>query len=96
MLRFSPLCLVAILLLQLPGAAAQAQATASTEELALATRIGAVVAPYYPASGPGATMIVVKDGKTIVRQAYGLADVAKGVPMQAGAVMRLGRNPDAS
>ena len=90
MLKFSPLCLAAVLLLQLPVTAAQAQAAASTEELALATRIDAIVAPYYSPSGPGATLIVVKDGKTILRKAYGLADVAQGVPMQAGALMRLG------
>lgn len=90
MLKFSPLCLAAVLLLQLPVTATQAQASASTEEIALATRIDAIVAPYYPQSGPGATLIVVKDGKTILRKAYGLADVAQGVPMQASALMRLG------
>ena len=87
MLQFSPLCVAAIALLQLPAAVAQ---TAPVTEAELAARIDAMAMPYYKASGPGATLIVVKDGKTILRKAYGLADVAKGVAMQPETVMRLG------
>ena len=94
MLKLSPLCLAAVLLTQLPVAAAQAPAQAqaihAAEELALAGRIDAVAAAYYKAADPGATLIVVKDGRTILRKAYGMADVSKRVPMMPGAVMRVG------
>ncbi len=89
MLKFSPLCLAATVLLQLPAAAVVAQ-TAPATEAELAARIDAMVSPYYKPTGPGATLIVVKDGKTIVRKAYGMANVSKGVAMQPQAIMRLG------
>lgn len=44
----------------------------------------------YPQNGPGAAVIVVKDGKTLFRQAQGLADVELGVPLQPDMVFRLG------
>ncbi len=89
MLQFSPLCLVATVLLQLPAAAVLAQ-TAPATEAELAARIDAMTSPYYKPGGPGATLIVVKDGKTIVRKAYGMANVSKGVAMQPEAIMRMG------
>lgn len=55
------------------------------------------VAPYekllkaaYPQNGPGAAVIVVKDGKTLFRQAQGMADLELGVPLQPDMVFRLG------
>jgi CubicO group peptidase (beta-lactamase class C family) len=44
----------------------------------------------YPADGPGAAMIVVKDEKVIYRGASGLADMELGVPLTADNVFRIG------
>jgi D-alanyl-D-alanine carboxypeptidase len=48
-----------------------------------ASAIDAVMRAAYPAGGPGAVVIAVRDGRTIVRKAYGLANVELNVPMQA-------------
>lgn len=90
MLKLSPLCLAAMLLLQLPASAVQAAPVAATVDQALAARIDAVIAPHYKATDPGATVIVTKDGKTLLRKAYGMADVAAKVPMRAEMSLRLG------
>jgi D-alanyl-D-alanine carboxypeptidase len=44
----------------------------------------------YPQNGPGAAVIVVKDGKTLFRQAQGMASIELGVPLQPDMVFRLG------
>ncbi len=44
----------------------------------------------YSADGPGATAIIVKDGKIVFRGAYGRANVELGVPMEPDMVFRLG------
>ena len=90
MLKLTPFCLAAVLLLQAPLAAAHAAPVSAALDPAVAARIDAIVAPYYKAGEPGATLIVTRDGKTLLRKAYGMADVAKGVRMQPGATMRLG------
>jgi len=90
MLKLSPLCVAAVLLLQLPMAAVHAAPVSAAVDQAIAARIDAVVAPHYKAGEPGATLIVVKDGKTLLRKAYGMADVGNEVTMKPGATMRLG------
>ena len=47
-------------------------------------------AEAYPASGPGAAVIVVQDGKPVLRKGYGLAEVELGVPIQPDMVFRVG------
>lgn len=93
MLQLTPLCLAAVLLLQYPASAAQAApaapAAASVDQ-ALAERIDAAIAPYYQAGNPGATVIVVRDGQTVLRKAYGMADVAGKAPMRPETSLRLG------
>ncbi len=44
----------------------------------------------FPADGPGAAVIVVKDGRTLFRKAYGMANLELGVPLQPDMVFRLG------
>ena len=90
MLKLSPLCLAAVLVLQLPMAAVHAAPVSAALDQAIAARIDAVVAPHYKAGEPGATLIVIKDGKTLLRKAYGMADVGNKVTMQPGATLRLG------
>ncbi len=85
--RLSPLCLASVLLLQLPFSIVHAAPVAAQS---LAASIDAVVAPLYKADEPGATLIVVKDGKTVLRKAYGMADVAGKVAMRPEHSLRLG------
>jgi len=44
----------------------------------------------YPADGPGATAIVVKDGEVLFQGARGMADLELGVPLTPDHVFRLG------
>jgi CubicO group peptidase (beta-lactamase class C family) len=61
---------------------------ASAEDLA--ARMDALLAPAYPADGPGAAVIVVRDGVTLFRKGYGLASVELGVPIRPEMSFRLG------
>ena len=63
---------------------------ASAADVQLAQRIDSAIAPYYTANQPGATVIVTRDGKTLFRKAYGMADLAKGEAMREDMVMRIG------
>lgn len=90
MLKLSPLCLAAVLLLQLPASVVHAAPVAASVDQALAAKIDALIAPHYEASAPGATVIVTKDGKTVLRKAYGMADVGAKKPMQPETSLRLG------
>ena len=91
MLKMSPRCLAAVLLLQMPITFAQAASVAAADpDPAMAGRIDAVVAPFFKAGDPGATLLVIKDGKTLLRKSYGMADVERGIPLQPAMAMRLG------
>lgn len=68
-----------------PGAAQGAQSAQST-----AARLDALVSASYKPTEPGATVIVVKDGKTLLRKGYGIADTSGMKPMDPGMVLRLG------
>jgi len=56
----------------------------------LASRIDASIAPLYKADAPGSTIIVTKDGKTVFRKAYGMADVGARQALDADMSLRLG------
>ena len=57
---------------------------------ALAAKIDAVMAAVYKPGEPGAAVIVRKDGRTVLRKGYGLADLELGVPVAPDMVFRLG------
>jgi CubicO group peptidase (beta-lactamase class C family) len=59
-------------------------------EMVLADQIDAALAPMFKAGGPGAAVIVVREGKPVFRKAYGLADVKTKAPMLPEMQMRLG------
>lgn len=82
MLKLSAVCCA--LALALPGSIVLAQ------DAALAARIDAAIAPAYAKGQPGATVIVVKDGQTVLRKAYGEADVGNKVAMTPDMQLRLG------
>lgn len=56
----------------------------------LSFRLHATVAPYFPPDAPGGIVLVVKDGQTVLRRAYGMADTVKGVNMAPEMAMRIG------
>jgi CubicO group peptidase (beta-lactamase class C family) len=44
----------------------------------------------FPANEPGAAVLVVQDGKTVLRKAYGLANVESGTKLSPETVFRIG------
>lgn len=102
----SPWVVVALLMglvaaapaLSAPGSAGAPPAAAagtslpvgSPSEADLARQMDALLAPVYPADGPGAAVLVVRDGRTLLRKGYGLANVELGVPIRPEMSFRLG------
>lgn len=56
----------------------------------LAARIDALLAKTYPADKPGAVGLVMRNGETILRKGYGLADLEQSLPMTPEAVFACG------
>jgi CubicO group peptidase (beta-lactamase class C family) len=79
-----------ILAMPAVAAAAPAGPAQKTVDDALAKRIDAVMAEIYKPGEPGAAIIIRKDGKTIFRKGYGMADMELGVPVEPDMVFRLG------
>jgi D-alanyl-D-alanine carboxypeptidase len=48
------------------------------------------LARAYPAGGPGAAVIAVRNGETIFRKGFGLANLELGVPIEPEMVFRIG------
>jgi len=90
MLLRTAICAAVLLLCQPQAVFARDAASATRLDVDLASRIDASIAPYFKADAPGATVIVVKDGKTVLRKAYGMADTSKGVKMTPEMALRLG------
>lgn len=90
MLKLSAVAVAVILLSNPVLAQAQQPATRAATAQPLAGKLDALFKPQYKADDPGATVIVVKDGKTVFRKAYGAADVAAKTPLTPGTVLRLG------
>jgi CubicO group peptidase (beta-lactamase class C family) len=91
MLKPSCGAIAAILVLHIPAAfATPAAPEAPQAPQLLAERIDAVIAPYYRSDAPGATIIVVKDGKTMFRKAYGMADIARKQALTPDTALRIG------
>jgi CubicO group peptidase (beta-lactamase class C family) len=81
------LSLAVVLVLTAYAAARSSQAPGDE---ALAKKIDAVMSEIYKPGEPGAAVIVRKDGKTVFRKGYGLADLELGVPVEPDMVFRLG------
>ena len=93
MFRLSALCFATLAALHAPASFAQdaaAPASATTAGQALASRIDTVISPYFKPDAPGAAVIVTQGGKTLLRKAYGMADVSKATPLTPDTAMRLG------
>jgi D-alanyl-D-alanine carboxypeptidase len=82
--------LSAVLALFVLAAAAPASAQLGSDDEALANKIDAVLAAVYKPGQPGAAVIVQKNGRTVLRKGYGMADLELGVPVAPDMVFRLG------
>lgn len=60
------------------------------EKISIESQLDRIASNFYKADQAGATVIVTKDGKTLLRKGYGLSNVEKKVAMQADHIMRLG------
>lgn len=80
--------LVGFLLLQAPLGFATEPARIGKQKIS--QQLDNLVSSYYKVHEPGATVIVVKKGKTILRRAYGMSSIAKKRRMQPDDVLRLG------
>jgi len=56
----------------------------------MAEDFDAILSPHLRSDKPGATILVTKDGRTLFRKAYGLADLERNIPLEPEMVMRLG------
>ena len=78
-----------IVLFSVPALAPAATAGPAADKV-LAEKIDAVMADVYKAGQPGAAIIVRKNGETLFRKGYGLADLELKVPVEPDMVFRLG------
>ena len=53
-------------------------------------KFDSVLSPYFSPDKPGATIIVTKNGKTLFRTAYGMADVEQKISLEPNMTMWLG------
>src|SRR5512132_598086 len=86
--RLSLSILSLILLIGMPSLALAQPAPMPDEELAKA--INATLTQAYKPTEPGAAVIVVKDGKVVLRKGYGMANLELAVPVEPDMVFRLG------
>src|SRR5262245_7719131 len=56
----------------------------------LAEAIDVLLTEVYKPDGPGAAVVVVKDGRVLFRKGYGMANLELGVPIAPDMVFRLG------
>jgi CubicO group peptidase (beta-lactamase class C family) len=80
--------ILAVLFLSLSTAAAALAGPERSDDLA--ARLDRIFAEAYPVTGPGAAVIVVQDGKSILRRGYGLANIELSVPITPEMVFRIG------
>lgn len=91
MRQLTPICIATLLLLQTPLLYADTAAKpAVLGQAAITQQLDATVSGFYKADEPGASVIVIKDGKPLLRKAYGMASLAGKRVMQADDVFRLG------
>ena len=77
------------LLLALPFAI-PAAAQAATPKINLASYADRLLTATYPADEPGAAVLIVHDGETVLRKGYGMANLELGVPIRPEMVFEIG------
>ena len=88
--KLSAVCVAILVLAGAPAAWAQQAPAVQASQQSLAPAIDAAIGGFYKANEPGATVIVVKDGKTVFRKAYGMADSVGKQALTPDTVLRLG------
>ncbi len=63
---------------------------AANSDAVVAKSIEATLAPHFKADEPGATVIVTRNGKTLYRSAFGLANLEKKTPLKPDDLLRIG------
>ena len=69
---------------------AQTSPSPATAANPLAAEIDATLSPYFAPNQPGATVIVTRNGKTLFRKAYGMANLEHGIALEPDMLLRLG------
>jgi CubicO group peptidase (beta-lactamase class C family) len=72
------------------SSAALAQPPVAEPPDPLAKTLDTLLAKLYAPDVPGAAVIAVRDGRTVLRMAYGIADLELRVPLQPDMVFRIG------
>jgi len=87
-------CLIPLLFLGLMigqgSAQAAGQASGPVSEKDPASQIDKLLSGVYKPDGPGASILVKKQGKVILRKGYGLANLELNVPVEPDMIFRLG------
>jgi D-alanyl-D-alanine carboxypeptidase len=72
------------------GAQQVLPAATPSDDAAAAAAIESLAKSRFKADEPGATIIATRNGKTVFRKAYGLADIAAKTPLKPDDVLRIG------
>jgi CubicO group peptidase (beta-lactamase class C family) len=88
--RRLPSFIIAVAAIAASTLALPAHVAPAAADETLAKKIDAVMSEVYKPGEPGAAIIVRKDGRTVFRKGYGLADLELGVPVEPDMVFRLG------
>jgi len=65
-------------------------ASAADSPADLSHKMDQLLSDIYSADAPGASILVVKDGKTLLRKAYGMANLEHNIPLRSDMVFRIG------
>jgi D-alanyl-D-alanine carboxypeptidase len=81
---------LALILLVTFASPAIAGQTAERPAAQLVSELNGLLSPRFPVEGPGAAVVVVKDGHVIFRKGYGMANLELKTPMQPDMVFEIG------
>ncbi|QQS47490.1 MAG: serine hydrolase [Acidobacteriota bacterium] len=87
--RFMQFILVLAVLI-LPGTSVSLSAQPAKEANGAAAAIDELLSRSFKPDGPGAAVIVVKNGGVIFRKGYGLANLELGIPIEPDMIFRIG------
>jgi len=79
-----------IILILVFGSVSAAARSTRLPDADAAKAIDELLTKTFKADEPGAAVLVIRDGKVILRKGYGLANIELGVPIQPDMVFRLG------
>jgi D-alanyl-D-alanine carboxypeptidase len=80
----------ALILLVAFASASVAEQSPQHPAAQVASELDRLLSPRFPADGPGAAVVLVKDGRVIFRKGYGMANLELKTPMQPDMVFEIG------